>query len=144
MTDVTSTAAQGSRITQTDKGLQVPNDPILPFIEGDGIGIDIWKASQTVFDAAVAKAYKGEKKIVWKEVLAGQKAFDATGQWLPEETLQTVRNYLVGIKGPLTTPVGGGIRSLNVALRQELDLFVCQRPVRYFQGIESPVKKPGI
>ena len=142
MTDVTSTAAQGSRITQTDKGLQVPNDPILPFIEGDGIGIDIWEASQTVFDAAVAKTYKGEKKIVWKEVLAGQKAFDATGQWLPEETLQTVRDYLVGIKGPLTTPVGGGIRSLNVALRQELDLFVCQRPVRYFQGIESPVKKP--
>ena len=115
---------------------------ILPFIEGDGTGPDIWKSSVKVFDAAVAKAYGGKKKIAWLEVLAGEKAFRQTGQWLPEATLDAYRKYLVGIKGPLTTPIGGGIRSLNVALRQELDLYVCLRPVRWFKGVPSPVKKP--
>ena len=124
--------------------LIVPNNPILPFIEGDGIGPDIWKAAVRVFDAAVEKSYAGERKIEWLEVLAGEKAFNKTGSWLPQETLDTFKEYLVGIKGPLTTPIGGGIRSLNVALRQELDLYVCQRPVRYFKGVDSPVKRPDL
>jgi isocitrate dehydrogenase len=124
-------------------GLNVPNDPIIPFIEGDGIGPDIWAASVRVFDSAVAKAYGGDRKIEWKEVLAGQKAFDDTGSWLPDETVEAFSTYLVGIKGPLTTPVGGGIRSLNVALRQLLDLYACVRPVRWFEGVPSPVKNPG-
>jgi isocitrate dehydrogenase len=126
-----------------DGALHVPNNPILPFIEGDGTGADIWAASQPVFDAAVEKAYGGERRIEWLEVLAGEKAFNATGNWLPEETLEAFRTYLVGIKGPLTTPVGGGIRSLNVALRQVLDLYACVRPVRWFEGVPSPVKRPG-
>ncbi len=122
--------------------LSVPNDPILPFIEGDGTGPDIWRSSVRVFDAAVAKAYKGQRKITWQEVLAGEKAFNQTGNWLPDETIEAFRSRLVGIKGPLTTPIGGGIRSLNVALRQLLDLYVCLRPVRYFKGVPSPVKRP--
>jgi len=122
--------------------LSVPDDPIIPFIEGDGTGPDIWKASVKVFDSAVEKAYKGTKKIEWLEVLAGEKAFNKTGKWLPTETLDAYREYLVGIKGPLTTPIGGGIRSLNVALRQDLDLYVCLRPVRWFEGVPSPVKRP--
>ncbi|MEY2904153.1 MAG: hypothetical protein RJA52_169 [Bacteroidota bacterium] len=132
----------GSKISIKDGKLSVPNDPIIPFIEGDGIGADIWAASERVLDAAVEKAYNGTKKIHWKEVLAGQKAFDKTGEWLPQETLDDITEYLVAIKGPLTTPVGGGIRSLNVALRQKLDLFACVRPVRYFKGVPSPVKAP--
>lgn len=131
-------------ITIENGNLHVPENPTLPFIEGDGIGADIWKASKTVFDAAVEKAYNGKRKINWKEVLAGEKAFNATGNWLPTETLDAFRKYLVGIKGPLTTPVGGGIRSLNVALRQELDLYACLRPVRYFDGVPSPVKHPEL
>ena len=119
--------------------LTVPDEPIIPFVEGDGTGVDIWPAAQLVMDAAAAKH---GKSIAWKEVLAGQKAFDATGSWLPDETVDTFRDYLIGIKGPLTTPVGGGIRSLNVALRQLLDLYVCLRPVRWFQGVPSPVKHP--
>ena len=134
---------QGEKITINHGVLQVPNNPILPFIEGDGTGPDIWKASKRVLDAAVEKAYNGTKQIVWKEVLAEQKAFDQTGNWLPDETLDAFKEYLVGIKGPLTTPVGGGIRSLNVALRQILDLYVCLRPVRWFKGVPSPVKNPG-
>jgi isocitrate dehydrogenase len=122
--------------------MQVPDYPIIPFIEGDGTGPDIWRASVRVFDAAIEKAYGGKRKIIWKEVLAGEKAFSATGNWLPDETLDAFKEYLVGIKGPLTTPVGGGIRSLNVALRQILDLYVCLRPVRWFQGVPSPVKRP--
>jgi isocitrate dehydrogenase len=133
---------QGEKITVTNGVLNVPNNPIIPFIEGDGIGPDIWAASERVLNAAVEKAYKGERKIVWKEVLAGEKAFNQTGEWLPSETLDVIREYLLAIKGPLTTPVGGGIRSLNVALRQELDLFVCLRPVRWFEGVPSPVKRP--
>ena len=133
----------GQTITLKDGVLTVPDQPIVPFIEGDGTGPDIWKASQFVFDAAVEKAYKGKRKIQWMEVLAGEKAFRQTGDWLPEDTLTAFRHYLVGIKGPLTTPVGGGIRSLNVALRQQLDLYVCLRPVRWFQGVPSPVRKPG-
>ncbi|MDE3839879.1 isocitrate dehydrogenase (NADP(+)) [Bacillus methanolicus] len=133
---------QGEKITVTNGVLNVPNNPIIPFIEGDGTGPDIWAAAQRVLDAAVEKAYNGERKIVWKEVLAGEKAFNQTGEWLPAETLQTINEYLIAIKGPLTTPVGGGIRSLNVALRQELDLFVCLRPVRWFEGVPSPVKRP--
>ncbi|AMX82641.1 isocitrate dehydrogenase (NADP(+)) [Geobacillus subterraneus] len=133
---------QGEKITVTNGVLNVPNNPIIPFIEGDGTGPDIWAAASRVLEAAVEKAYKGEKKIVWKEVLAGEKAYKLTGSWLPDETLETIREYIIAIKGPLTTPVGGGIRSLNVALRQELDLFVCLRPVRYFQGVPSPVKRP--
>lgn len=136
-------ARSASAITMDAKGnLQVPADPIIPFIEGDGTGPDIWRSSVAVFDAAVEKAYNGKRKIAWHEVLAGEKAFRKTGNWLPTETLDAFRKYLVGIKGPLTTPVGGGIRSLNVALRQELDLYVCLRPVRYFKGVPSPVKKP--
>jgi isocitrate dehydrogenase len=129
-------------ISMTPQGLSVPQNPIIPFIEGDGIGPDIWAASVRVFDAAVAQAYGGERKIEWREVLAGEKAFEKTGNWLPPETLTVFRDHLVGIKGPLTTPVGGGIRSLNVALRQELDLYVCLRPVRWFEGVPSPVKRP--
>ena len=125
-----------------DELLNVPNEPIIPFIIGDGIGPDIWKAASRVVDAAVEKAYNGEKRIEWKEVLAGQKAYDETGEWLPQETLDTIKEYLIAIKGPLTTPIGGGIRSLNVALRQELDLFTCLRPVRWFKGVPSPVKRP--
>ncbi|MFK7758947.1 MAG: NADP-dependent isocitrate dehydrogenase [Phycisphaerales bacterium] len=131
-------------ITMTPNGLQVPNNPIIPFIEGDGTGRDIWAASVRVFDAAVEKAYNGERKLHWHETLAGQKAFDSTGEWLPEQTLADFRKYLVGIKGPLTTPVGGGIRSLNVALRQVLDLYTCLRPVRWFEGVPSPVKRPDL
>jgi isocitrate dehydrogenase len=133
---------QGEKITVTNGVLNVPNNPIIPFIEGDGIGPDIWAASERVLNAAVEKAYKGERKLVWKEVLAGEKAFNQTGEWLPKETLDVIDEYLIAIKGPLTTPVGGGIRSLNVALRQELDLFVCLRPVRWFEGVPSPVKRP--
>ncbi len=131
-------------ITMGPEGLVVPNDPILPFIEGDGIGPDIWAASQAVFDAAVEKAYGGERKVAWKEVLAGEKAYNETGEWLPDETVEAFQEYLVGIKGPLTTPVGGGIRSLNVALRQIMDLYVCLRPVRWFSGVPSPVKRPEL
>jgi isocitrate dehydrogenase len=136
------TTMQGEKITVTNGVLNVPNNPIIPFIEGDGIGPDIWAASERVLNAAVEKAYKGERKIVWKEVLAGEKAFNQTGEWLPQETLDVINEYLIAIKGPLTTPVGGGIRSLNVALRQVLDLFVCLRPVRWFEGVPSPVKRP--
>jgi len=141
---MTRTAPAGQAIT-LDKAtgkLQVPATPIIPFIEGDGTGPDIWQASVRVFDAAVEKAYKGERRIAWKEVLAGEKAFKKTNNWLPDETVEAFRQYLVGIKGPLTTPVGGGIRSLNVALRQLLDLYVCLRPVRYFTGVPSPVRRP--
>ena len=128
--------------TMTPAGLKVPDHLIIPFIEGDGTGPDIWKASVAVFDAAVEKAYGGKRKVEWKEVLAGEKAFTKTGNWLPDETLDVFRSHLIGIKGPLTTPVGGGIRSLNVALRQMLDLYVCLRPVKYYDGVPSPVKKP--
>jgi isocitrate dehydrogenase len=132
----------GEKITVTNGVLNVPNNPIVPFIEGDGTGPDIWASASRVLDAAVEKAYKGERKIAWKEVLAGEKAFNKTGEWLPKETLDVIDEYLIAIKGPLTTPVGGGIRSLNVALRQELDLYVCLRPVRWFEGVPSPVKRP--
>src|SRR4029453_10463880 len=134
---------EGAKIHQGAGGrLAVPDRPILPFIEGDGTGPDIWRASVRVFDAAVARAYGGRRKVVWCEVLAGEKAYKQTGEWLPEATLDAFREYLVGIKGPLTTPVGGGIRSLNVALRQLLDLYVCLRPVRWYRGVPSPVKNP--
>ena len=133
----------GQKITLTNGKLNVPDSPIIPFIEGDGTGPDIWRASVRVIDAAVKHAYNGKKQIVWKEVLAGEKAFKQTGNWLPDETLAAFKEYFVGIKGPLTTPVGGGIRSLNVALRQILDLYVCLRPVRWFEGVPSPVKNPG-
>jgi isocitrate dehydrogenase len=135
---------KGTAITMADGTLQVPNDPILPFIEGDGTGRDIWRASQRVFDAAVEIAFRGDRKIVWKEVLAGEKAFRETGEWLPQATMDAFRTYLVGIKGPLTTPVGGGFRSLNVTLRQQLDLYVCLRPVRWFTGAPSPVRTPEL
>ncbi len=141
---MSSTSTQGQAITIENGKLNVPNQPIIPFIEGDGTGPDIWAASQKTLDAAVAKAYNGEKKIVWEEVLAGEKAFNATGKWLPQDTLDGFNKYLVGIKGPLTTPVGGGIRSLNVALRQILDLYTCLRPVQYFEGVPSPVKQPEL
>ncbi|MEG2319548.1 MAG: isocitrate/isopropylmalate family dehydrogenase, partial [Mucinivorans sp.] len=130
------------KITINKGVLSVPNRPTIPFIEGDGIGRDIWAASRRIIDAAVDKCYQGQRQIEWKEVLAGQKAFDTTGSWLPQQTLDSFREYLVGIKGPLTTPVGGGMRSLNVALRQELDLYVCLRPTRYFRGVGSPLKNP--
>lgn len=131
------------KITMGSNGkLNVPNNPTIPYIEGDGIGPDIWAAAVRVFDAAVAKAYNGEKKIEWKEVLAGEKAFNETGSWMPEATMDAFKEYLLSIKGPLTTPVGGGMRSLNVALRQELDLYVCLRPVRYFEGVPSPMWQP--
>ena len=134
----------GSKISMINGKLTVPNDPIIPFIEGDGTGEDIWASSVRVIDAAVHKAYNGEKKIHWLEVLAGEKAFNLTGNWLPEETITDIDNYMVAIKGPLTTPVGGGIRSLNVALRQQLDLYACVRPVQYFTGVPSPVKEPHL
>ncbi|KGL38558.1 NADP-dependent isocitrate dehydrogenase [Listeria sp. SHR_NRA_18] len=133
---------QGEKIQVVDGVLKTPNNPVIPFIEGDGTGPDIWRAAKRVLDAAVEKAYNGEKQIDWKEVLAGEKAFNQTGEWLPQATLDTIDEYLIAIKGPLTTPIGGGIRSLNVALRQELDLYVCLRPVRYFTGVPSPVKRP--
>jgi len=134
----------GTPITMGPEGLVVPDNPIIPFIEGDGIGPDIWAAAVRVFDAAVAKAYDGSREVDWEEVLAGQKAYDATGSWLPDETVKTFGERLVGIKGPLTTPIGGGIRSLNVALRQLLDLYACVRPIRWFEGVPSPVKNPGL
>jgi isocitrate dehydrogenase len=137
-----ATTTAGDKITISAGKLNVPNHPVIPFIEGDGTGPDIWRASVRVFDAAVEKAYAGKRKIAWKEVLAGEKAFNQTKNWLPDETVKAFADYLVGIKGPLTTPVGGGIRSLNVALRQMLDLYVCLRPVRWFKGVPSPVKRP--
>ncbi len=133
---------EGSKICIQNGKLQVPDNPILPFVEGDGTGRDIWRASYRVMNAAVEKAYKGKKKIAWMEVYAGEKAFNQFGAWLPDETVDAFKEFLVGIKGPLTTPIGGGIRSLNVALRKALDLYVCQRPVHYFQGVPSPVKHP--
>lgn len=134
--------AGGEKITVSNGKLTVPNNPVIPFIEGDGTGRDIWRASVRVLDAAVEKAYSGKRKMHWMEVFAGQKAYDQFQTWLPEETLQAFKEFLVGIKGPLTTPIGGGMRSLNVALRKELDLYVCQRPVRWFEGVPSPVKRP--
>ena len=133
---------EGAKITMSEGALQVPDNPIIPFVEGDGTGRDIWRASQRVLDAAVEKAYRGRRKIYWMEVYAGEKAFDRFGAWLPNETVEAFREFIVGIKGPLTTPIGGGIRSLNVALRKALDLYVCQRPIRYFNGVPSPVKHP--
>ena len=132
----------GEKIIIKNGKLVVPDKPVLPFIEGDGIGPDIWAVSVRVFDAAVKKAYGGKRKVVWKEVFAGENSFNRSGEWLPQETLDAFREYLVGIKGPLTTPVGGGITSLNVALRQKLDLYVCLRPVKYITGVPSPVKHP--
>jgi len=134
----------GHTITKTKEGIKVPSDPIIPFIIGDGIGPDIWRAAALVLDAAVKKAYKNEREIEWKEIFAGEKAYNKTGEWLPAETEEAFRRYLVGIKGPLTTPVGGGYRSLNVALRQKLNLYVCLRPVKYYEGVPSPVKKPQL
>ena len=130
------------RILMTNGNLKVTDNPIIPFIEGDGVGRDIWKNAQAIFDKAVEVAYGGQRRIEWQEFLAGKKAFDKTGEWLPQETLEAIRESLVAIKGPLETPVGGGIRSLNVALRQELDLYACVRPVRYFEGVASPLKEP--
>ncbi len=144
MFDNLTPPTDGTPITMAPGKLNVPDDPIMPFIEGDGTGRDIWRASVGVFDAAVKKAYGGKKKIVWFEVFAGQKSYDKYGTWLPEDTVKAFENYLVGIKGPLTTPIGGGIRSLNVALRQQLDLYTCLRPVRYFDGVPSPVKRPEL
>ena len=135
--------AASDRIDYRDGRWVVPEQPVIPFIEGDGTGPDIWRASRRVFDAAVAKVSSDKRKVVWREVLAGEKAFNATGHWLPEETVAAIREHRVAIKGPLTTPVGGGIRSLNVALRQILDLYACIRPVRYFEGVPSPVKQPA-
>jgi isocitrate dehydrogenase len=140
--NITAKPSKGEKITIKANKLQVPNHPVIPFVEGDGTGRDIWNAAKKVFDASVEKAYHGSRKIDWLEVFAGEKAYHKTGSWLPDETIQTFREYLVGIKGPLTTPIGGGIRSLNVALRKALDLYVCQRPVRYFTGVPSPVKHP--
>lgn len=131
-----------TKIKMVNGQVVTPDKPVIPYIEGDGIGPDIWAAAERVFDAAVTKAYQGKRQIEWLEVLAGEKAFEQTGEWLPQATLDTISEYLIGIKGPLTTPIGGGIRSLNVALRQELDLYVCLRPVRYFNGVPSPVKHP--
>ena len=136
--------ATGNKITMNNGNLEVPDNPLIPFIEGDGIGSDIWNASSRVLDAAVEKAYHGSKKINWVEVLAGEKAFNETGEWLPQSTLDTILDHLIAIKGPLTTPIGGGIRSLNVALRQKLDLYACVRPVRWFNGVPSPVKEPNL
>jgi isocitrate dehydrogenase len=136
------TASDSQRITISNGKLTVPENPTIPFIEGDGTGVDIWPASKYVFDAAIAKAYNGKRKINWMEVLAGEKSYNKNGSWMPEETLNAFKTYLVGIKGPLTTPVGGGIRSLNVALRQDLDLYACVRPVQWFKGVPSPVKEP--
>ncbi len=140
----TITVPPGEKISLAGNRLQVPDRPVIPFIRGDGTGPDIWRASELVFDAAVAQAYGGRRRISWMEVFAGETAFQRFQEWLPEETLEAFREYLVGIKGPLTTPVGGGIRSLNVALRQQLDLYVCLRPVRYFPGVPSPVKRPEL
>src|SRR5213596_831326 len=137
-----SSVPSAEKITISGGALRVPDRPVIPYVEGDGTGRDIWRDAQRVFDAAVQKAYGGRRRIAWKEVLAGEKAFNQTKEWMPVATLDAFRQYLVGIKGPLTTPVGGGIRSLNVALRQELDLYVCLRPVRYFKGVPSPVKEP--
>ncbi|NLN30731.1 MAG: NADP-dependent isocitrate dehydrogenase, partial [Bacteroidales bacterium] len=134
----------GEKIRFDNGKMIVPDLPLVPFITGDGTGPDIWNASVRIFDAAVEKSYGGRRKIIWQEVLAGEKAFNITGNWLPQETLDTFRDHLVGIKGPLTTPVGEGMRSLNVALRQELDLYTCYRPVRYFDGVPSPVKRPDL
>jgi isocitrate dehydrogenase len=136
--------SDGTPIAMSGDGLCVPDHPIIPFIEGDGIGPDIWRSAVAVFDAAVGKAYGDGRKIAWMEVYAGQKSYDKYGTWLPDETVDAFRTFLVGIKGPLTTPIGGGIRSLNVALRQKLDLYTCLRPVRYFEGVPSPVKKPEL
>ena len=136
--------SDAQKIRMDNGQLHVPDQPIIPFIEGDGIGPDIWKASVHVFDSAVEKAYGSSKSIEWLEVLAGEKAFNATAEWLPQKTLDTIRNHMVAIKGPLTTPIGGGIRSLNVALRQKLDLYACVRPVHWFEGVPSPVKEPGL
>ena len=141
-TAATSLYPEGDRITIENGRLQVPDHPVIPFIEGDGIGPDVWRATRQVLDAAVAKAYNGEREIHWLEVYAGEKANELTGSWLPDETLDRCREYLVAIKGPLTTPIGGGIRSLNVALRQILDLYVCLRPVRWFNGVPSPTRNP--
>ena len=132
------------KITKGQDGIKVPDNPIIPFIEGDGIGPDIWAAAVRVFDAAVEKAYNGKRKITWKEVFAGEKSYKKNGEWLPQQTLDIIKEYIVAIKGPLTTPIGGGIRSLNVALRQKLDLYVCLRPVRYYKGVPSPVKRPEL
>jgi isocitrate dehydrogenase len=143
MADLQKTPA-GERIRVRDGKIEVPDNPVLPFIEGDGTGPDIWRASQAVFDAAVQKAYAGKRRIAWREVLAGEKAFNRVKNWLPDETVQAFQEHIVGIKGPLTTPIGGGIRSLNVALRQLLDLYVCLRPVHYFTGVPSPVKHPEL
>jgi isocitrate dehydrogenase len=137
-----ATPGRDGKIAVVDGVLRIPDQPVIPYVEGDGTGRDIWRASARVFDAAVAKCYGGKRKVRWLEVLAGEKAFNATGEWMPADTLTAFREHLVGIKGPLTTPVGGGIRSLNVALRQELDLYVCLRPVRYYKGVPSPVKHP--
>ena len=136
--------SNGNKITMNNGSLEVPDNPLIPFIEGDGIGSDIWNASSRVLDAAVEKAFHGSKKINWVEVLAGEKAFNETGEWLPQSTLDTILDHLIAIKGPLTTPIGGGIRSLNVALRQKLDLYACVRPVRWFNGVPSPVKEPDL
>ena len=144
MTTTRSIALEGDPITIQNGQLQVPDRPILPYVEGDGTGSDIWRASVRVFDAAVERAYDGKRKLMWMEILAGEKAYRETGSWLPDATVEAFQRYLVGIKGPLTTPVGGGIRSLNVALRQLLDLYVCLRPVRYFAGVPSPVKRPEL
>jgi len=133
---------QGQKIDIKDGRLVVPSQPIIPFIEGDGTGPDIWRASQRIFDAAVTKAYGAARKIVWFEVFAGEKSFNAFKSWLPDDTLRAFQHYIVGIKGPLTTPIGGGFRSLNVTLRQLLDLYTCIRPVRYFENVPSPVKRP--
>ena len=142
MTEPTLTPPSGgAKITISQGRLNVPDQPIIPFIEGDGTGPDIWRASVRVFDAAIEKVYKGKRKIHWMEVFAGEKAFKQFNNWLPESTVQACRDYLVSIKGPLTTPIGGGIRSLNVALRQMLDLYVCLRPVRWFEGVPSPVTR---
>src|SRR6202451_881248 len=142
MANQTAQAPSGGKITIHEGKIQCPDNPIIPFIRGDGTGPDIWAASERVFDAAVEKAYKGTRKIAWFEVFAGETAFKKFNSWLPDDTVEAFKEFLVGIKGPLTTPVGGGIRSLNVALRQMLDLYVCLRPVQYFQGVPSPVKHP--
>jgi len=142
MSSAKPSVGQKIEIDKKNESLIVPDNPIIPFIEGDGTGPDIWRASQIVFDAAVEKAYKGKRKVIWREVLTGEKAFNLKGEWLPDETLQDLREYTVSIKGPLTTPIGGGIRSLNVALRQMLDLYACVRPVRYIKGTPSPIKRP--
>ncbi|HVN71767.1 MAG TPA: isocitrate/isopropylmalate family dehydrogenase, partial [Desulfomonilia bacterium] len=138
------TEMEGTRITFENGRLHVPNDPVIPFIEGDGVGPDIWATSKRVFDAAVEKAYACRRHVVWKEIFAGEKAYAKFGTYLPDETIKAFKKYLVGIKGPLTTPVGGGIRSLNVALRQILDLFACIRPVKYYEGTPAPVKRPDL